>query len=140
MPGPVRMHGQQFLTDEEKANAPKVTKELLLRILGYLKPYWVQFLLVFLAILVSAVVGLLPSIITGRIVDTALVGNDLGLLIRLLLTALAAMLVSWYAFLVSMRELAKRPVNITLAAVSAGVTGLLAIVWLAVLLAGVKAM
>ncbi len=54
--------------------------------------------------------------------------------------ALAAMLVSWYAFLVSMRELAKRPVNITLAAVSAGVTGLLAIVWLAVLLAGVKAM
>lgn len=94
MPGPVRMHGQQFLTDEEKANAPKVTKELLLRILGYLKPYWVQFLLVFLAILVSAVVGLLPSIITGRIVDTALVGNDLGLLIRLLFTALAAMLAS----------------------------------------------
>ena len=29
-----------FLTDEEKQNMPKVTKELLLRILSYLKPYW----------------------------------------------------------------------------------------------------
>ncbi len=88
------MRGQQFLTEEEKANAPKVTKELLLRILSYLTPYWLQFLFVFIAILVSSVVGLLPSIITGRIVDTALVGNDLGLLIRLLFTALAAMLAS----------------------------------------------
>ncbi|MDO5709232.1 MAG: GNAT family N-acetyltransferase [Coriobacteriales bacterium] len=85
---------RSFLTEEEKANAPKVTKELLLRILSYLKPYWLQFLFVFIAILVSSVVGLLPSIITGRIVDTALVGNDLALLIRLLFTALAAMLAS----------------------------------------------
>lgn len=94
MPGPGGFRRQQFLTEEEKANAPKVTKELLLRILGYLKPYWPQFLMVFVAILVSSVVGLLPSIITGRIVDQALVGNDLALLIRLLLTALAAMLAS----------------------------------------------
>ena len=84
----------QFLTDEEKANPPKVTKELLLRILGYLKPYWKQFLLVFAIILVASVVGLLPSIITGRIVDEALVGEDLGFLIQLLLIALAAMAVS----------------------------------------------
>ena len=97
MPGPGGRGGyaaRNFLTEEEKANAPKVTKGLLLRILGYLRPYWLQFLFVFVAILVSSVVGLLPSIITGRIVDTALVGNDLGLLIRLLFTALAAMLAS----------------------------------------------
>lgn len=54
--------------------------------------------------------------------------------------ALAAMLVSWYAFAVSMKELAKRPVNIRLAAASAGLTGLLAIIWLALLLAGIKRM
>ena len=84
----------RMLTDEEKKNMPKVTKALLARILSYLKPYWLQFLMVFLAILVSSVVGLLPSIITGRIVDQALVGNDLALLIRLLFTALAAMLAS----------------------------------------------
>ena len=39
-----------FLTEEEKANRPKVTKQLLLRIFSYLKPYWLQFLLVFAAI------------------------------------------------------------------------------------------
>lgn len=97
MPGQGRAGGyaaRSFLTEEEKANAPKVTKELLLRILGYLRPYWLQFLLVFAAIMVSSVVGLLPSLITGRIVDTALVGNDLGLLIRLLFMALGAMLAS----------------------------------------------
>ena len=92
--GPGGFRGQQFLTDEEKANAPKATPELLIRIVGYLKPYWPQFLMVFLAILVGSVVGLFPSIITGRIVDQALAGNDLALLVRLLLTALAAMLAS----------------------------------------------
>ena len=76
-----------FLTEEEKQSMPKVTKELLLRILSYLKPYWLQFLLVFITILVSAVVGLLPSIITGRIVDDALVGKDMALLIKLLVAA-----------------------------------------------------
>ena len=85
---------RSFLTEEEKANAPKVTKELLIRILGYLKPYWLQFILVFVAIIVASVVGLLPAIITGRIVDQALVGNDMGLLIKLLFAALGAMLAS----------------------------------------------
>ena len=40
-----------FLTEEEKQNMPKVTKELLVRILSYLKPYWLQFIFVFVAIL-----------------------------------------------------------------------------------------
>ena len=83
-----------FLTEEEKQNMPKVTKELLVRILSYLKPYWVQFLMVFAAILLSATVGLLPAIITGRIVDQALVGEDLALLIRLLIMAFCALGVS----------------------------------------------
>lgn len=83
-----------FLTDEEKQNMPKVTKALLARILSYLKPYWLQFVFVFIAILLSATVGLLPSIITGRIVDEALVGRNLELLIKLLIAAFAALTVS----------------------------------------------
>ena len=67
---------------------------LLKRILSYLKPYWPQFLLVFAAILLSSVFGLLPSIITGRIVDQALVGKDLALLVKLLLMAFAALTAS----------------------------------------------
>ena len=87
MAGPHGLGPRGFLTDEEKQNMPSVNKELILRILGYLKPYWVQFLLVFVAILLSAVVGLYPSIITGRIVDQALGGKDLQLLIKLLILA-----------------------------------------------------
>ena len=83
-----------FLTEEEKLNRPKVTKALLVRILSYLKPYRVQFVFVFLAILISAVIGLFPSIITGRIVDQALVGKNMQLLIQLLLLALVTLTVS----------------------------------------------
>ena len=83
-----------FLTDEEKENMPKVTKELIFRILSYLKPYTVQFIIVFIAILLSAAVGLLPSIITGRIVDEALVGRDMKLLIQLLIMAFVTMIFS----------------------------------------------
>ena len=95
MPGPWGFGGPRgFLTDEEKQNMPKVTKQLLTRILSYLKPYWFQFTLVFVTILVSAAVGLLPSIITGRIVDEALIGKDMKLLIQLLLMAFATLTVS----------------------------------------------
>ena len=76
MPPPPGMRGprlggpRSFLTEEEKQNKPKVTKDLLVRILKYLKPYRWYFLLVFLALIVSAVLGLFPSIITGKIVDS----------------------------------------------------------------------
>ena len=83
-----------FLTEEEKQNKPKVYKDLIIRILSYLKPYWLQFIFVFIAILLSSVVGLFPSIITGRIVDQALVGKDMQLLIKLLILAFCTLAVS----------------------------------------------
>ena len=95
MPGPGRGLGPRgFLTEEEKKNMPKVNGALLRRILGYLKPYWLQFLLVFVTILLSAVVGLLPSIITGRIVDEALVGKNMRLLVQLLVMAFVTLTAS----------------------------------------------
>jgi len=89
-----RMGPRGFLTDAEKENLPTVTWPLIRRILGYLAPYWVKFVLVFVTILLSAVLGLLPSIITGRIVDEALVGDSIAPLIRLLLAALATLTAS----------------------------------------------
>jgi len=95
MPGPMGGLGPRgFLTEEEKKNVPKLTKGLIKRIAAYLKPYTLQFILVFVTIIVSAGVGLLPSIITGKIVDQALVGEDMALLIRLILMALAALTAS----------------------------------------------
>ncbi len=85
-----------FLTEEEKQNMPKITKGLILRILSYLKPYKWQFLLVFVAILLSSVVGLMPSILTGKIVDQAIVGNDMPMLIKLLIMAFGTILLSQF--------------------------------------------
>ena len=85
-----------FLTDEEKQNTPKVTKELLLRVFSYLKPYWRQLALVLVCIAVSSVCSLFPSILTGNIIDV-LTGKNLGgwigegisALVRLILVSLA---------------------------------------------------
>ena len=85
---------RNFLTDEEKQEMPKVTGKLLKRIFGYLKPYILQFIIVFITILAASVVGLLPSIITGRIVDEALIGKDLTLLIKLLIFAVITLAAS----------------------------------------------
>lgn len=89
-----RMGPRGFLTDEEKNNLPTVTWDLIKRILGYLTPYWSRFVLVFITIILSSVLGLLPSIITGRIVDEALVGESMALLIKLLLAALVTLTAS----------------------------------------------
>ena len=48
----------------------------------------------FVTILLSAVVGLLPSIITGRIVDEALVGKNMRLLVQLLVMAFVTLTAS----------------------------------------------
>lgn len=77
MPPPAGMRGPMrigpgprgFLTEEEKQNKPKLTKGLLKRILSYLKPYKWQFVAVFVSLIIAAVLGLFPSIITGAIVD-----------------------------------------------------------------------
>ena len=89
-----RMGPRGFLTDEEKNNLPTVTWDLIKRILGYLTPYWSRFVLVFITIILSSVLGLLPSIITGRIVDEALMGRNMTLLIQLLLAAFATLTVN----------------------------------------------
>ena len=76
-----------FLTEEEKKNRPKITKALISRILSYLKPYWKQLLLVFVAIIAASILGLYPSIITGKIIDEVVAGHSIDELIRLMIFA-----------------------------------------------------
>ena len=80
--------GGRFLDEEEKKNAPKVTKELLLRIFSYLTPYWKQMAVVLTAIIVSSMLSIYPSVITGRIIDEGLIGRDLNKLISLIIISL----------------------------------------------------
>lgn len=81
-----------FLTDEEKANRPKVTGKLLKRVFSYLTPYWKQMALVLFCIVISSVLGLLPSVLTGRIIDEGLIGRDLHKLVVFILLSLGVTL------------------------------------------------
>ncbi len=81
-----------FMTEEEKANRPKVTAALLKRVFSYLKPYWKQFILILCAIAASALLGLYPSVLTGRIVDALAGRQGIPLLIKLILLSLAVTL------------------------------------------------
>lgn len=97
MRGPMRIPGgpRGFLTEEEKQNRPKLTKELLFRIMGYLKPYKWHFLLVFAALAVSAVLGLFPSVITGQIVDAIVADNrNMAMLLKLVVLAFVVLSLS----------------------------------------------
>lgn len=91
-PGAMARGGRGFLSEEEKANRPQITWSLLRRIGSYLMPYWKQMLLVFLAILLSSVFHLLPSILAGRIIDEGLIGRDLNALFSLLVLSLGVTL------------------------------------------------
>ena len=81
-----------FLTEEEKANRPKVTFALLKRIFSYLIPYWKQMILIFVFIILSSIMGLLPSVLTGRIIDEGLINRDMKMLITLILVSLGVTL------------------------------------------------
>ena len=91
-PGPGGPRGGRYLTEEEKANAPKVTWPLLKRVFSYLKPYWRQLLLALACIAIASVLSLYPSVITGRIIDEGLIERDLPVLVRLIVLSLAVTL------------------------------------------------
>lgn len=89
MGGPM---GRGYLTEEEKANRPKVTLPLLKRIFSYLLPYWKQLVVVLGCIILSSILGLLPSVLTGKIIDEGLIGRDMKMLVILILASLGVSL------------------------------------------------
>lgn len=93
MPGGPR-GPRRALTEEEKKNRPKLTKSLVRRILSYLRPYRFQLGLVLVCIAVSGILGVIPSILTGKMIDGGLYGGDLALLIRLALLSLLVLVLS----------------------------------------------
>ena len=87
--GPGGPRRSAFLTEEEKADAPKITPELLKRVFSYLTPYWKQLILVLVCIVVSSVFTLMPSVLTGKIIDEGLIGRNLPVLIKLIILSFA---------------------------------------------------
>lgn len=78
----------RYLSDEEKKNRPKVSKELLLRIYGYLKPYNKYMIFVIICIIAASALSVWPTILLGRIIDEGLIGQNLPLLIQLIILTL----------------------------------------------------
>ena len=66
-----------------------MTKELLARVFSYLKPYWKHMLLVMVCIAAASFCSLLPTILTGKIIDEGLIKGDLRALVTYILLSLA---------------------------------------------------
>lgn len=77
-----------FMSEEEKQNLPKVTPELIKRVFSYLTPYWKQLALTLLCIVFSSVMTLMPSVLTGKIIDEGLIGRDFNKLVFYILLSL----------------------------------------------------
>lgn len=73
----------------------------ILRLKEYMKKYWVKYVLSLVAIVVGAELGLLPSILTGRIVDEALMSQDLALLLELALMSLVAVIAEKVVYMIN---------------------------------------
>ncbi len=73
---------------------PKITKELIWRVLSYLKPYKWHLLVVFLTIITASVLGVLPSILTGKMIDEGLYNQNLNLLIKLVIISFFVLMLS----------------------------------------------
>ncbi len=82
------------LTEEEKKNAPKLTWPLVKRVLSWLRPYTGRLMLVLLFITVAGILSVVPSLLTGRMIDDGLYGGDVPLLIRLAGLSLLVLIVS----------------------------------------------
>lgn len=87
MAGPPHGGPYRGMTAEEKAAAPKLTKELALRILSYLGPYKFKFALVVVVVLLSAALGVVPSLLTGRMVDDGLIAGNFEVLVQLIIAS-----------------------------------------------------
>ncbi len=72
------------LDKEITAQPPKVTSQLLKRIYLYLKPYQLQVGLSILVILFASLLGVLPSMLTGRIIDEGFIGGNFTKLVTLI--------------------------------------------------------
>ena len=86
--------GFRYADEEEIKNRPKVTKELLVRIFSYLKPYLPRLLLALLTIVVIAILDVMPATLSGRIIDEGFIGKDFNLLVKLILLAITIMFTS----------------------------------------------
>ncbi len=80
---------------------PKLTRELLLRVLAYARPYWGQIAGMLVTILLSTGLGLISPLIFRTMIDKVLPAKDLN---KLLLLAVALLLIPIVSGLISVAQ------------------------------------
>ncbi len=92
-PGGGGFGGGRFHFDDSEIR-PVITKQILLRIARYFIPYWKLLLLLVICIILTASLGLVPPVLTRRIIDVALPGKQIRLLVLLVAASFGATAVS----------------------------------------------
>jgi ATP-binding cassette, subfamily B, bacterial len=87
-PGGGRFH---FMDEKDK---PKISKKILGRIFKYYVPYWKLLVLLVFCIISTSSLGLIPSIMVKRIIDIALPGKDIRMLVQLIVFSFLATVAS----------------------------------------------
>ncbi|MCL2227217.1 MAG: ABC transporter ATP-binding protein/permease [Oscillospiraceae bacterium] len=86
------------MTDDEKSEVPKITRKLVFRALSYLKPHKAKLLLILSLIGISSALALVPTMLTGQIIDRGFPSaggpGDFNLLITLILASFGVLIVS----------------------------------------------
>jgi ATP-binding cassette subfamily B protein len=72
------------MTPEERAAMPKITKEVVFRAAGYIKPYWKQVAFVLLILGIATVMNVLPTILTGMMIDKGFLAGDFNVVLILI--------------------------------------------------------
>lgn len=90
---PIGPPGMDF-EESEKTRSPEITLPLLKRIFSFLIPYKKELIGVFIVILISSVLGVIPSVLTGRIIDDGLIGKNFEVLIHLVIMAVILVIFS----------------------------------------------
>ncbi|MCX6058323.1 MAG: ABC transporter ATP-binding protein [Chloroflexi bacterium] len=84
------MHGSWFMVMRQGDEKPKITKQLLLRVLAYAKPYWGHIGGMLLTILATSALSVVTPLIFRQLIDTILPNKDLS---KLTMFAIALLLV-----------------------------------------------
>jgi len=73
------MHGggwRSFMQYDESKGQAQVSRQLLVRVMAYARPYWLSLALMMLAIVVTALLGLIPPLLYRDLIDNVLPNSD----------------------------------------------------------------
>ncbi len=79
--------------DDASRERPKITKELVLRIFSYFKPYRLKIAVMLIAVIFTSLLGLVSPILTKYIIDVALPQGSVRLLVTYILLSFSALIV-----------------------------------------------